>query len=201
MSLLDKVFPKINDWALASLAHERAGILGAARGEVLEIGFGTGLNLAHYAAITHLHGVEPSQGMRAVGEARGAGLPFPVTVQHGFAEKLPYPDARFDTVVSTFVLCSVRSVENALREIGRVLRPGGRFIALEHVRSDDPGLAKWQDRVAPVWKVALGGCHPNRDLTGLPEKVAGLTAVRYERFMANQVRLAAPHIRGVWEKP
>lgn len=197
---LDKLFPKINDWALAKMAPERAGLLSAARGEVLEIGFGTGLNIEHYRAIAALYGVEPAKRMREAGVARGEGKPFPVAVQHGFAEKLPFENERFDTVVSTFVLCSVRDVGAALREIGRVLRPGGRFIALEHVRSDDPGLAKWQDRVAPVWKLALGGCHPNRDLTGQPEKHAGLKAVRYERFMADQVRLAAPHIRGIWEK-
>ena len=114
-------------------------------------------------------------------------------------ERLPFADQSFDTVVSTFVLCTVRDPQKVFSEVARVLKQGGRFITLEHVRSQDPSIAKWQDRVTPVWKVLLGGCHPNRELEGLGEN-AGFKRLRFERFLAPQPVLAAPHIRAVWEK-
>lgn len=201
MNPLERLFPVVNDWVLAKMDDERARSLAAADGDVLEIGFGTGLNLRHYRGVKSVTAVEPSEGMSRKGQARASEAPFPVRLERGFAEKLPFADASFDTVVSTFVLCSVRDVGKALGEMGRVLRRGGKLIMIEHVRSDDPKVAKWQDRVAPVWKRALGGCHPNRDFTGLPERYAGLRQERLERFMAPQPRLAAEHIRGTWVKP
>lgn len=199
MNLLEKLFPIVNDWVLAKMEDDRAKALAAAGGDVLEIGFGTGLNLRHYRGIRSLTAVEPSEGMAQRGVGRAARMPFPVRIERGFAEKLPFADASFDTVVSTFVLCSVRDPDKALGEMNRVLRPGGKLLLLEHVRSDDPKIAKWQDRVEPVWKRALGGCHPNRDLTGVPER-AGFKPEAVERFIAPQPALAAPHLRGIWIK-
>lgn len=201
MNPLERLFPIVNDWVLAKMDAERGRSLAAAGGDVLEIGFGTGLNLRHYRGVKSVTAVEPSEGMSRKGQSRAAQAPFPVRIERGFAEKLPFADESFDTVVSTFVLCSVRDVGKALGEMGRVLRQGGKLILLEHVRSEDPAVAKWQDRVDPVWTRALGGCHANRDLTGLPERHAGLTAERIERFIAPQPKLAAPHIRGTWVKP
>ncbi len=198
--MLERLFPAINDWALASLAAERAQLVRQARGDVLELGLGTGLNLAYYQEISALHGVEPAAFMRARAAQRQRELAFPVTVTPGFAEQLPLDAGRFDTVVVTFVLCSVRDPQQALAEVARVLKPGGQLLLLEHVRSDDPALARWQDRVTPLWRVLLGGCHPNRALDALPEQ-AGLAPIDVTRFLADQVRLAAPHVRGVWQKP
>jgi len=146
----------------AGLREERRQLLGAASGATLEIGAGTGLNLDHYpAAVTRLVLAEPDEHMRRrlarrVGEARPS-----TEIVEGGVERLPFPDESFDTVVVTFVLCSVPEQEAALAEVARVLKPGGRLLFLEHVRSDDEQVAKWQDRVTPLYN--LVGCHPNRD--------------------------------------
>lgn len=201
MNIFDRLLPKINDWGLSKMEDDRHAMIAQAEGDVLELGFGTGLNLAHYGAIRSLTALEPSDPMRVRGVERAQTAGFPVRIEKGFAEKLPFPDASFDTVVATFVLCSVRDPEQVMREIQRVLRKGGKFITLEHVRADNPSLAKWQDRVAPVWKVVLGGCHPNRDLSGLAESAGKLTPVRVEKFRAGQQPfLITPHLRGVWVK-
>jgi ubiquinone/menaquinone biosynthesis C-methylase UbiE len=146
----------------AGLREERRQLLAAAAGATLEIGAGTGLNLQHYpAAVTRLVLAEPDEHMRRrlarrVAEARPA-----AEIVDAGVERLPFPDASFDTVVVTFVLCSVPEQEAALAEVARVLRPGGRLLFLEHVRSDDEQVAKWQDRVTPLYN--LVGCNPNRD--------------------------------------
>ena len=146
----------------AGLRERRRRLLQNARGRVLEIGAGTGLNLPHYGeGVTQLVLTEPSPYMaqrlrRSVGD-RDARV-----VEAG-AEALPFDDAAFDCVVSTLVLCSVGDPDRAVAEITRVLRPGGRLLFLEHVRSEDPKLARWQDRLRRPWGLVGDGCHPNRD--------------------------------------
>ena len=146
----------------AGLRDERRQLLAAAEGVTLEIGAGTGLNLQHYPeAVTRLVLTEPDQHMRRR-LARRAKEVYPAAeIVEASAERLPFPDASFDTAVVTLVLCSVPHQEVALREIARVLKPNGRLLFLEHVRSDNPKLAKWQDRITPLCN--LVGCNPNRD--------------------------------------
>ncbi len=200
MNIGDWILPRINDLALAKLQPERRRLVECASGRVLAHGMGTGLNLEHYTDVQTVTGVEPAEAMRVKALDRAKNSKFAVHCHEGFAEKLPFHDNSFDSVVSTFVLCSVRDLTQSLREIYRVLVPGGRFFMLEHVRSMDPKMAKWQDRVDPVWKVVLGGCHPNRDTGAYPEKV-GFKEVEFEYFLAPQPALAAPHVRAVFEKP
>jgi ubiquinone/menaquinone biosynthesis C-methylase UbiE len=143
------------DYRRASLAH--------ARGRVLEIGGGTGFNLPHYpAGIDELVVTEPAPGMLERARRRAETMKHSVTVVQASAESLPFQDASFDTVVSTLVLCSVDDVDRALSEIHRVLRPGGQLLFVEHVRSDDPRRARWQDRLERPWMILADGCHPNR---------------------------------------
>lgn len=146
----------------AGLREERARLLSAAAGATLEIGAGTGLNLEHYPeAVTRLVLVEPDRHMRRRLGKRLEGLGRSAEIVDASVERLPFPDATFDTAVVTYVLCSVPDQGEALAEIARVLKPNGRFLFLEHVRSADPRLARRQDRIRPLYN--LVGCNPNRD--------------------------------------
>ncbi|HSS80712.1 MAG TPA: class I SAM-dependent methyltransferase [Gaiellaceae bacterium] len=163
----------------AGLREERRKLLASAEGVTLEIGAGTGLNLEHYPeAVTRLVLAEPDEHMRRRLERRaGEVVPAAEIVDAG-AERLPFPDATFDTAVVTFVLCSVPDQKAALEEITRVLKPSGRLLFLEHVRSDDPGVAKWQDRVRPLYN--LVGCNPNREtLAAIEASALGIETVRH----------------------
>jgi ubiquinone/menaquinone biosynthesis C-methylase UbiE len=146
----------------AGMRDERRQLLAAATGATIEIGAGTGLNVPHYpAAVTRLVLVEPDRHMRARLTRRVDGSHPAAEIVDAPVEHLPFPAATFDTAVVTFVLCSVRDQQVALQEIARVLKPERRLLFLEHVRSDDAKIAKWQDRVRPVYN--LVGCNPNRD--------------------------------------
>ena len=148
-------------------AGHRRKTLSQARGRVLKIGGGTGFNLPHYPSdIDELVVTEPAAGMLERSRRRAATSGLPVTVRQASAEALPFEDSSFDTVVSTLVLCSVADVDRALAEIHRVLRPGGQLVFVEHVRSDDPRRARWQDRLERPWMVVADGCHPNRATLG-----------------------------------
>ena len=153
----------------AGLREERRQLLANAEGATIEIGAGTGLNLEHYPeAVTRLVLAEPDEHMRERLRRRAAALGRDVEISDAPAERLPFEDAAFDTAVVTLVLCSVASQETALTEIARVLKPDGRFLFLEHVRSDDPKVARWQDRIRPVYKT-VAGCNPNRETLGAIE--------------------------------
>jgi ubiquinone/menaquinone biosynthesis C-methylase UbiE len=156
------VYDRINQPAeTAGLSQERQKLLAQASGETIEIGAGTGLNLAHYpAAVTRLVLTEPDRHMAARLRRRVTAIRPDAEVLDATAAQLPFPDASFDTAVVTFVLCSVPDPDAALTEIARVLRPGGRLLFAEHVRSEDPAVAARQDRRPLTYK--LIGCHPNR---------------------------------------
>ncbi|HEX3454072.1 MAG TPA: class I SAM-dependent methyltransferase [Gaiellaceae bacterium] len=145
----------------AGMREQRHELLAKAQGATIEIGAGTGLNLEHYPdAVTRLVLVEPDKHMRRKLDERLTALGREAEIVDAPAEKLPFPDSTFDTAVVTWVLCSVPSQEAALAEIARVLKPDGRFLFIEHVRSDDPKIAKKQDRIRPLYNIV--GCNPNR---------------------------------------
>jgi ubiquinone/menaquinone biosynthesis C-methylase UbiE len=161
----------------------RKELLADAKGRVLEIGAGTGLNLKHYpATVSDLVLCEPDANMRRKLEdkVRDQEPGFPLRIDAAEAESLPYPDASFDTVVSTLVLCSVRDPAAALQEIRRVLRPNGTFVFLEHVADEDPQRLAWQRRIEPFWKRMAGNCHLQRR-TCHSMQDAGFTFERLER--------------------
>ena len=119
----------------------------------------------------------------------------------GAAEALPAPDAAFDAGVASLVLCTVAELDQALAEAHRVLRPGGTLRFYEHVRAENPRLARWQDRLQRPWGWLTGGCHPNRD-TVAAIAAAGLQVVQLERFdLQAMPPLARPHVLGVAERP
>jgi ubiquinone/menaquinone biosynthesis C-methylase UbiE len=148
---------------IAGMRRLRHALLAEARGRVVEIGSGTGLNVAHYpAAVDDLMLTEPEPGMhrklaRRVDQSGRAASVFDAP-----ADRLPLTDGSVDTVVSTLVLCTVDNAESALREIARVLRPGGQLLFVEHVRARSPRLAAWQDRLMRPWRGFAGGCVCNR---------------------------------------
>jgi ubiquinone/menaquinone biosynthesis C-methylase UbiE len=177
------------------MGERRRRLLAGARGAVLEIGGGTGANLAHYRNVDRVTIAEPDRFMRnrigpKLDEAR-----VPVEVSAAGAEALPYPDGSFDTVVSTLVLCTVPDQEAALDEVRRVLRPGGRLLFIEHVRAAG-SAARWQDRLEPLWRRLLGGCHPNRDTVAAIEE-AGFEIETFESFYPpDPLSALMPHVQG-----
>ncbi len=155
------------------LRELRRHALADARGKTLEIGAGTGLNHDLYPpAVDELTLTEPFEPMARQLREKAATLPIPVEVVEAPAEALPFPDDSFDTVALTLVLCTVPEPDRALAEIARVLKPGGHFLFLEHVRADEPALARWQDRLNPPWRVFGHGCNCNRDTLATIERSA-----------------------------
>ncbi|OYU14558.1 MAG: SAM-dependent methyltransferase [Alphaproteobacteria bacterium PA4] len=163
----ETIFPWLLDKALGHprIAARRAALVGQARGQVLEIGFGSGATLPYYdpAWVTRLTVVEPSDGMNRRAAHALAASPVPVVSVPGAGEALPFGDASFDTVVTCLTLCSVSDVPQVLAEIRRVLKPGGQFLFFEHVLSEDADRQRWQHRLTPLQKVVGVGCHLNRD--------------------------------------
>lgn len=144
----------------------RAELLAEARGRVVEVGAGTGVNLDLYGSgIEDLTLVEPDPHMAAQLRKKleaGEGGP-PKALVEAAAESLPFADDAFDTAVATLVLCTIPDPVAAIAEMARVLKPGGRLLFIEHVRSDDPGRARWQDRLEKPWRFMADGCYCNRD--------------------------------------
>lgn len=156
------VLPRITETFCGSnpVTRQREKILPLARGTVLEVGFGTGLNLAHYdpARVDELVALEPSRAMAERAEERLGTAPFPVRLLRGPGEHVPLPDASVDTVVTTYTLCSVDDVDATVREMRRVLRPGGQLLFVEHGLAPDARIRRWQTRATPVWRHIAGGC-------------------------------------------
>ena len=178
------IFPRLMDWVLRGerFQTERRLLLTPVHGVVLEIGFGTGVNLPHYATtVTALHTVDPAPLLPDRVAVRVAQASFPVLIQHVSAERLPYDDASFDYAVSTFTLCTIPDPARALRDIRRVLKPDGHFLFLEHGRSDDPLIARWQDRLNPLQHLLACGCNLNRRIDRLVLD-AGLRLEQLDRY-------------------
>jgi SAM-dependent methyltransferase len=194
------------DWAFDRVdplggADHRRRLVEQAAGEVLEIGAGTGRNLLLYRTATRVVALEPGLGMRARAERAARAARVAVEVVDGTAEHLPFPEGAFDTVVASLVLCTVPDPARALAEARRVLRPGGRLRFYEHVRADDPRLARWQDRLERPWGWVAGGCHPNRDVVAAIT-AAGFRVLELDRFdFQIMPLLVRPHVLGVAQRP
>jgi ubiquinone/menaquinone biosynthesis C-methylase UbiE len=196
----DHIFPRLMDWVMRTprFQEQRQQALASVSGTVLEIGFGTGLNLSHYpSTVTWLTAIEPGHLLDQRVAARNANLTTPVEIFRYRAESLPWEDERFDCAVSTWTLCTIRDPLRALGEIRRVLKPGGKFVFLEHGRSDDPKVARWQTILNPFQRVFACGCNLNRRIDRLIED-GGFTVERLDRFvMEGLPRPGADMYRGV----
>jgi ubiquinone/menaquinone biosynthesis C-methylase UbiE len=161
------LFPRLYDSAMAplewfGLRDCRRKVVADAHGLVLEIGIGTGLNLPWYPNVRGLIGLDPDLVMLQKAAQR-SGIPAtPVSLLCGSAEHLPFPDATFDTVISTLVFCTIPDPVKGFGEIRRVLKSSGKFLLLEHVRAKSQTLARFQDSLTPLWSRIAGGCHLNR---------------------------------------
>jgi ubiquinone/menaquinone biosynthesis C-methylase UbiE len=146
----------------------RRRVIGAAEGRVLEIGIGSGLNLPLYGlTVSEVIGLDPSPELLLRARPRAAAAPVPVKLLEGSAEATPLDDASVDTVVTTWTLCTIPDAPRALAELRRVLRPGGALLFVEHGRAPEPDVARWQDRLDPLWRRVAGGCHLNRQIDDL----------------------------------
>jgi ubiquinone/menaquinone biosynthesis C-methylase UbiE len=179
-----QILPRLLDWTMSDekLAVYRQAVLAEVSGDVLEIGFGTGLNLAYYPHhVDKLTTIDANPGMNALAQKRIAASEIPVENRVLNGESLPMADNSFDYVVSTWTLCSIARVDNALSEIYRVLKPGGKFVFVEHGLSEDPKLQTWQNRLTPIQKVIGDGCHLNRNIQELVQR--HFQQVTVERFV------------------
>jgi ubiquinone/menaquinone biosynthesis C-methylase UbiE len=169
----DRVVPWILHLSMgqAVLVPYRRRVLSEANGRVLEIGFGSGLNLPFYGSgARQVVGLEPSTTLLSIASKSLPSATTPAALVDGSAEAIPLEDHSVDTVVSTWTLCTIPDVTRALEEIRRVLKPEGRLLFVEHGRSPDAGVRRWQDRLNPVWKPLAGGCNLNRPISELVER-------------------------------
>ena len=167
------ILPQCLDWAMSdpTLAQYRDDVLAEVTGNVLEIGFGTGLNLSHYPQhLEKLTTIDANPGMNRIAKKRIQNSFIKVDHQVLNGESLPMADGSFDSVVSTWTLCSIAKVDRAIQEIYRVLKPGGRFYFIEHGLSNEPAIQVWQNRLTPLQKLIADGCHFNRNIQQIVEK-------------------------------
>ena len=197
-----RIFPYLLDWSMSSpnFAKYRQKALENVNGDVLEIGFGTGLNLSHYPKeIYQLVTVDVNPGIHQLAQKRIQKSSIVVDHRVLNGECLPMAVETFDSVVSTFTLCSIANVEQALKEIYRVLKPGGRFFFVEHGLSNEPEIQVWQHRLTPIQKVIADGCHLDRQIRQLIEtQFATLTVEEF--YAENLPKMVAYFYQGVAAK-
>ncbi len=200
MGLYDKyILPHILDFVMGQkdIAELRQEVVPAAGGRVLEVGMGSGLNLPFYGpTVEAVVGLDPSVELLKMAARRIADAPLPVSLVDGSAEDIPFSDASFDTVLTTWTLCSIPDGARALSEMRRVLKPSGALIFIEHGRSPDARVVAWQDRLTPLWRHCSGGCHMNRDM-GAMIRAAGFAITRLRTgYMMKGPRPLTYHYEG-----
>jgi ubiquinone/menaquinone biosynthesis C-methylase UbiE len=168
----ERILPHLTHLAMRqeNFSAYRRRVVSGASGRVLEIGIGSGLNLPHYGpGAERVVGIDPSQRLLSMSKRSAAGTRRSITLIEGSAEDIPLEDASVDTVLTTWTLCTIPEVETALREMLRVLKPSGGLLFVEHGRSSDENVRRWQDRLTPLWRRISGGCHLNRPIRELIE--------------------------------
>jgi len=178
-----------------AVAHQKQRLLGGLEGDVLEIGPGGGVNLLHYSAGVRWTGIEPNPFMHTYLRKKALSLGLTIDLRLGSAQSLGFPDASFDAVVSTLVMCSVADQARAFEEIKRVLRPGGKYVFIEHVAAPEGTFTRRAQRwIKPVWKIVGDGCRPDRE-TWRAIEAAGFQHVEIEHFRV-PFPIIGPHIAG-----
>ena len=178
----DRILPHLVNLAMRNrrLVPYRQRVTSATQGRVLEIGIGSGLNLPFYQpGVGEIMGLEPAPPLLAMAQLAATQAPAPVSLIEGSAEAIPLDDGSIDNIVSTWTLCTIPNVAEALLEMRRVLTPNGRLLFVEHGLAPEPSVRKWQDWLTPAWKRLAGGCHLNRPISVLIED-AGFCIERLE---------------------
>jgi ubiquinone/menaquinone biosynthesis C-methylase UbiE len=199
----DQILPRITDAVMnrRELTAIRARVSAGLHGEVLEIGFGSGLNVPHYpAAVTRVRAVDPATLGRRLAASRVAASSVPIEYIGLDGQALPVDSASVDHVLTTWTLCTIPDVERALSEACRVLRPGGGLHFVEHGRSPDARVAAWQDRLTPLQRRMAGGCHLNRPIERLVAK-SGLDLTRMETYYVPGPKTFGYMSEGIAVKP
>lgn len=190
----EHVVPRIIRCACSSPAimKLREKVVPLASGRVFEIGCGGGINQQFYdpAQISGFSGMDPSIKGLDFARAAATNKGWQADIRQGFGEAIPFEDASFDSVVCTFTLCSVTDQAQTLAELRRILKPGGQLLYAEHGRAPDAGVAKWQDRIEPVWKKIAGGCHLTRPVTSAVKRSGFTVMTQGERYAPKTPRFA-----------
>jgi ubiquinone/menaquinone biosynthesis C-methylase UbiE len=164
------IVPTLIDLSMRNkhLRPYRERVAGAAEGRVLEIGIGSGLNLPFYARrVEQIFGLDPSPRLLARVRRKAQTVEVALQLLTGSAERIPLADRSIDTIITTWTACSIPDIASALAEMRRVLKPRGRLLFVEHGRAPEPSVARWQDRLTPLWRRVSGGCHLNRKIDDL----------------------------------
>lgn len=195
----ERIVPWLIHWSMANkeVRRLRALVLPRVRGRVLEIGIGSGHNLPHYpSGVRAVAGLEPSPALLAMAARAAASVPLDLELVRGSAEAVPFEAGSFDTVLSTWTLCSIPDAPRALAEMRRVLKPDGVLVFIEHGKAAEPGVARWQDRLNPLWRRCSGGCNMNRDIPRLI-RGAGFGFERLETgYLVKGPRVLSYHFEG-----
>ena len=191
MNVYDKwILPRLTDLVMRNkeATRYRSQLVPEACGTVLEIGVGSGLNLPYYGtAVSRLYGLDPSEELLQMARKKAGAAPFPVEVLAHTGEEIPLDDCCFDTIVTTWTLCTIADPVKALKEMRRVLKPGGLLLFAEHGLAPDASVRGWQERLNPLWRKITGGCNLNRKMDGLIQ-TSGFRIVQLDMAYAKGLR-------------
>ncbi len=186
----NRILPRVIDWICGhrAFAEQRAKMVPRAAGRVLEVGYGTGTSLPWYdsAKVDSLIALDPAAGAMAIAARRESQVAFPVEHVALRGEEIPLDAASVDTVVVAYTLCTIPDVERAIQGMRRVLKPGGQLLFIEHGRSPEPGMQRWQQRANPAWGLVFGGC----DLTRTPPEL--LQKAGFELEYREELKIPRP---------
>lgn len=194
------ILPLVLDCAcgVAPVTGQRRKVVPLARGRVLEVGIGSGLNLAHYdpSKITSLIGLDPGAELITMARRRAAKTRLPIEFLQLEGESIPLDDQSVDTIVVTYTLCSIPGVEQALGQMRRVLKRDGSLLFCEHGLAPDAGVVRWQRRIEPLWGRLAGGCHLTRDVPALLRGAGFAVELTETAYLKGAPRFAGYHYIG-----
>jgi ubiquinone/menaquinone biosynthesis C-methylase UbiE len=197
----EKILPHVINCACGSKAvdRQRAKVVPLARGQVLELGIGTGLNAKHYdpRQVAKVIGIDPSVESWEIAQPNVRQAAVNIEYLNGSAEEILLPDDSIDSAVITYTLCTIPDPLRALAEVVRVVRPGGRIVIAEHALSPDESVAKWQNRVNGFWGRLAGGCHINRDIRGLIDSTELSVSQWDAMYLPKMPKIAGYNVWGV----